>query len=136
LNFQDVNLIIQTTLMAVVLISLWFRAKGNYLVHGAMMIGAVAAQLIGLVVVFATTPLSAMEPITSVPLNLDMFGVHAFFGAASVGAGLVLVALWRPKSTAFPAKSRKIAWVTGILWVLTFVIGIVMGLTLHSGFFI
>jgi uncharacterized membrane protein YozB (DUF420 family) len=136
LNFQDINLLIQTTLLAVVLVSMWFRVKGNYLVHGATMIGAVAAQLIGLIVVLATTPSSAMEPITSVPLNMSMFAVHAFFGAASVGAGVVLVALWRPKSTTFPAKSKRIAQLTAILWVSTFVIGIVLGLTLHTGFFI
>ena len=136
MNFQDINLVIQTTLLAVILISMWFRAKGNYLVHGATMIGVVVAQLVGTIAVIATTPSSAMEPITSVPLNMSMFAVHAVFGVASVASGLFLVALWRPKSTTFPAKSKRIAQVTALLWIITFVIGIVLGLTLHTGFFI
>ena len=136
MNFQDLNLVIQTTLLAVVLISMGFRAKGNYFVHGVTMIGAVVAQLVGVIAVVATTPSSAMEPITSVPLNMNMFAVHAVFGGASIVAGFLLVALWRPKSTTFAAKSKRIAQVTGFLWVITFVIGIVLGLTLHTGFFI
>lgn len=136
MNFQDLNLVIQTTLLAVVLISMGFRAKGNYFVHGVTMIGAVVAQLVGVIAVVATTPSSAMEPITSVPLNMNMFAVHAVFGGASIVAGFLLVALWRPKSTTFAAKSKRIAQVTGLLWVVTFVIGIVLGLTLHTGFFI
>lgn len=136
MNFQDINLIIQTVLLAVVLISMWFRVKGNYFVHGVTMIGAVLAQLVGLVIVLATTPSSAMEPITSVSLNMSMFAVHAVFGGASLAAGFILVALWRPKSTTFAVKSKRIAQVTGLLWVITFVIGLVLGLTLHSGFFI
>ena len=100
------------------------------------MIGAVVAQLVGVIAVVATTPSSAMEPITSVPLNMNMFAVHAVFGGASIVAGFLLVALWRPKSTTFAAKSKRIAQVTGLLWVVTFVIGIVLGLTLHTGFFI
>ena len=136
MNFQDLNLVIQTTLLAVVLISMGFRAKGNYFVHGVTMIGAVVAQLVGVIAVVATTPSSAMEPITSVPLNMNMFAVHAVFGGASIVAGFLLVALWRPKSTTFAAKSKGIAQVTGLLWVVTFVIGIVLGLTLHTGFFI
>ena len=136
MNFQDINLILQTTMLAIVLISMWFRAKGNYLVHGATMIVAVAAQLIGLAYVFATTDTAAMQPITSVPYNMNMFAVHALFGGMSLGAGVVLLALWRPKSTTFPQKSKKIALATTVLWILTFVIGLVLGLTLHSGFFI
>jgi uncharacterized membrane protein YozB (DUF420 family) len=135
-NFQDLNLVLQATLLAVILISMWFRARGNYFVHGATMIGAVLAQLIGLIVVIAFTPSSAMEPITSVPLNMSMFAVHAFFGLASIGSGLLLVALWRPKSITFAVKSKRIAQITGLLWVVTVVIGIVLGLTLHTGFFI
>ena len=136
MNFQDLNLLLQTTLLAVVLISMYFRTKGNYLVHGATMIGATVTQLAGLIVVLALTPASAMEPITSVPLNMNMFGVHAAIGLASIVSGFVLVAFWRPNSTTFAAKTKRIAQVTGFLWVLTFVIGIVLGITLHTGFFI
>ena len=136
MNFQDLNLVIQAALLAVVLISMWFRAKGNYLVHGTTMIGAVVAQLVGLIAVISLTPSSAMEPITSVPLNMNMFAVHAVFGVTSIVSGFVLVALWRPKSTIFPAKSKRIAQVTTLLWATTFVIGIVLGITLHTGFFV
>ena len=136
MNFQDLNLVIQAALLAVVLISMWFRAKGNYLVHGTTMIGAVVAQLVGLIAVISLTPSSAMEPITSVPLNMNMFAVHAVFGVTSIVSGFVLVALWRPKSTTFPAKSKRIAQVTTLLWATTFVIGIVLGITLHTGFFV
>ena len=115
---------------------MYFRAKGNFFVHGVTMIGAVVAQLVGFITVIALTPSSAMEPITSVPLNMNIFAVHAFFGVASIASGFVLIALWRPNSTTFAVKSKRIAQVTGLLWVITFVIGIVLGITVHSGFFI
>ena len=136
MNFQDLNLVIQTTLLVVVLVSMYFRAKGNYFVHAVTMIGATLAQLVGLIAVISFTPSSAMEPITSVALNMNMFGVHAVFGVASIVSGFVLVALWRLNSTTFAVKSKRIAQLTGLLWVLTFVIGIVLGITLHNGFFI
>ena len=136
MNFQDLNLVIQTTLLVVILVSMYFRAKGNYFVHGVTMMGAVVAQLVGVITVIALTPSSAMEPITSVSLNMNVFAVHASFGVASIASGFVLVALWRPNSATFAAKSKRIAQVTGLLWVITFVIGIMLGITVHSGFFI
>ncbi len=136
MNFQDIGLIFQTAMLAVLLISMWFRAKGNYFVHGVTMIVAVVTVIVGVSFVFATADPAAMQSITSVPYNMNLFAVHGLFASMSLGAGVVLLAMWRPKSTTFPQRTKKIAMVMTVLWILTFVIGIVLGLTLHSGFFI
>ena len=134
LSFQDINLVIQTTLLVVVLASMAFRFKGNYLAHGATMIAAVAAQLVGLLTVIATAKSSEMTPLLSPTLHVGIFSFHAAIGAAAIASGLWLVALWRPHATAFPEKSKVPAYVTLSLWVTTYVVGILLLSVLHWSF--
>lgn len=109
------------------------RMKGKYLWHGVTMIVAVAYTL----VVFFAAGLpnlldSSYNPIlTSSPLHVVEFGLHAFFGLATIAAGLWLIALWRPKSTDFPMKSKRLAQIVPSLWVLAYIVGIAIFLTFN-----
>ncbi len=132
----EINLVNQTVVLAVVLVSMAFRVKGNYLVHGITMAVVVAWGLV--VTAFGSQNFfksSYMQNLTSPTLNLAVFGLHIFFGIASLASAIWLVALWRPHSTTFPAKSKRIAQVTTILWVSAYVVGILFFVVLNTTLF-
>ena len=91
-------LALQTVFLLPLLVSIAFRMKGNYFIHGITMIVAVVIELIGILSVsifFADS--SAMQALTSPFSTLAVFGVHAFFGVATLVSAIWFVALWRPK---------------------------------------
>ena len=136
LSMSEINLVNQTVVLAVVLVSMAFRMKGKYLVHGITMAVVVAWGLV--VTVFGSANFfnsSYTQTLTSPSLNLAVFGSHAFFGIAALASAIWLVALWRPHSTTFPAKSKRIAQLTTILWVLAYVVGILVFLVLNTTLF-
>jgi hypothetical protein len=133
---SEINLVNQTVVFAVVLVSMAFRMKGNYLVHGITMAVVVAWG----VVIAALGSLnffnsSYTATLTSPALNLAVFSAHAFFGIATFASAIWLVALWRPHSTTFPTKSKRIAQITTILWVSAYVVGIFVFLVRNTAIF-
>jgi uncharacterized membrane protein YozB (DUF420 family) len=122
----EINLVMQTFWLALILVSMWFRKKGNYLVHGAIMVVVVGATLISFSSVLLMTPPtgSSMGVYFSSSLKMAEFISHAILSIPAIFFGVWLVVLWRPKSTSFPAKSRRIAQATAILWVLSYVAGV------------
>ena len=129
-------LAIQTVFLVPLLVSLLFRLKGNYFVHGITMIAAVAVELIGIISVsFLFGSASAMEPLMNPLSTMAVFGAHGFFGIATLVSGVWLVALWRPKSTDFATKSKRIWQSTLVLWTLAFVVGLFLYVALTTAFF-
>jgi hypothetical protein len=130
---HETNFAIQTVILAIFLVSMTFRVKGKYLVHGIIMAVLVA---IGWVVVLISLPnfldSSIMQTYTSPSSTLVVFGIHMFFGLATLISATWLVALWRPHSTEFPAKSKRIAKTTTILWVSAYVVGILFFVALTT----
>ena len=109
-----------------ILLSMLFRKKGNYLVHGIIMTVVVGATLVSFSMVLLMTPPSSgsMAVYFSSPMKVAEFVSHAVLSIPAIFSGVWLVALWRPKSTSFPAKSEKIAKTTAILWVLSYLAGV------------
>ena len=126
MSVAEINLVMQTFWTALILVSMWFRKKGNYLVHGIIMIVVVGATLVSFSSVLLMTPPSgsSMQIYFSSPLKMAEFVSHAILSIPAIFFGLWLVALWRPRSTSFPAKSKRIAQTTAILWVLSYVAGV------------
>ena len=135
MSFPEINFALQTVFLVVVLVSMAFRMKGNYLVHGVTMIVAVAAELIGFFATLGLTAGSSTQYLISPSLHLGVFGTHAFFGLSTFISGIWLVALWRPQSTTFPAKSKRIAQATTILWVSSYVVGLILFVVLNTTLF-
>jgi uncharacterized membrane protein YozB (DUF420 family) len=128
----ELNFIIQTTILAVVLVSMAFRMKRNYRVHVITMAAAVVSGLV--VFIYASTSLlsdsSYVPTLMNPTMNLATFVSHAFFGLASFASGAVLVAfLLRDK--AIPGRSDLTAKIVAILWVLAFVVGALFFVILH-----
>ena len=133
---SEINLVNQTVVLAVVLVSMALRMKGNYFWHGISMVGVVVWGLI--VTAFASPNFfnsSYTQTLVSPPLHLVAFGLHAFFGIATFASAIWLVALWRPHSVTFPVTSKRIAQITTILWVLAYVVGILVFLVLNTTLF-
>jgi uncharacterized membrane protein YozB (DUF420 family) len=101
------------------------------------MVVVVGATLISFSSVLLMTPPSggSMQIYFSSPLKMAEFVSHAILSIPAIFFGVWLVALWRPNSTSFPAKSRKIAQITATLWVLSYVAGVLGFVADYTTFF-
>ncbi len=126
LSFRDINVIMQSLWMALLLLSMWFRLKGNYLVHGILVIVVVAITIMGFLGVLAMSPMdnSSMTEYFGSPLAVAVFLAHAVFSFPALLFGVWLIALWRPSSVTFQAKSKNVAWLLIVFWVLSYIVGI------------
>jgi uncharacterized membrane protein YozB (DUF420 family) len=78
---------------------------------------------------------SAMETLTSPFSTMVVLSVHSFFGIVTLVSAIWLVALWRPKSTDFITKSKRIWQSTLILWFFAFVVGLLLYVALTTTIF-
>jgi len=136
LSFAQINLIMQTIWTAFVLVSMWFRMKGNYFVHEILMLIVMCAWWVGFSAVLFMNPFSGSTDVfSSTPLRLVMNALHGIFSVPALIFGTWLVALWRPGSTTFAAKSRRIAQLTTIFWVPSYIVGVLDFMVLHTTLF-
>jgi hypothetical protein len=136
LSSAEINLIMQTIWTALVLVSMWFRMKGNYFVHEITMLIVISAWWIGFSTVLLMDPFSSStEVFSNTPLRLVMNSLHGIFSIPALVFGTWLVALWRPESTSFAAKSERIAQLTTIFWVPSYIVGILDFMVLHTAYF-
>jgi hypothetical protein len=136
LSFAEINLVMQTFWTALVLVSMWFRMKGNFFVHEVTMLIVMCAWWVGFIAVLFMNPFSgSTEVFSSSPLRLVMNGLHAVFSIPALVFGSWLVVLWRPGSTLFAVKSRRIAQLTAVFWVPSYVVGALDFMVLHTTFF-
>jgi uncharacterized membrane protein YozB (DUF420 family) len=126
LSVAEINLVMQTFWTALVVVSMWFRRKGNYLVHGIIMAVVVGVTLFSFSLVMFMSPPSggSIQAYFSSPLNSAQFISHAFLSIPAIIFGVWLIALWRPHSTSFASKSEKIAQITAIFWILSYAAGV------------
>lgn len=121
----EVNLVMQTIWTSLVLVSMGFRKRENYLVHGLIMIVVVGVTLVSFSLVLLMSPPTggSMQIYFSSTINIAQFISHAILSIPAIILGVWLVILWRPHSTTFPAKTDKIAKATAILWFLSYIAG-------------
>ncbi len=124
---------LQTVFLALLFVSMAFRMKLNYTVHAIITAVSVAIGIIGFSAVFSLAFING-ETIGALSSPL-LFGVHGFFGALAFASGALLVALWRPKSTTFAVRSKRVWQLTVISWMLAFVFGALLYAVLHTTLF-
>jgi hypothetical protein len=129
-------LLFQSVFLVALFVSMAFRMKGNYLVHGIIMIVAVA---IGWVATLMNIPSffdsNFLQPYMSPSSTFAAFSLHSILGVATLVAGTWLIALWRPRSTDFAVKSTRVWQSTVILWLLAYVVGVWLFFALGATFF-
>jgi len=121
-------LVLQSVWTVLVLVSMAFRMKRNYLVHGIILIALIVIEWVGLIAIGASSILSgeSMQPLMEPLSTLIVFALHGIFGlVAWIGGTLLLALWWRPSSfTTFAAKSEMTWRVTLISWIVSFVVGV------------
>ncbi len=137
MSSHEINLAMQTFWTTLVMLSMWFRAKGNYFVHEISMILVVFSALISFTGVLLMTPpgSKSIDVYFNSPLNLAAFLAHAIFSIPALFFGTWLIALWRPGSESFADKSRKIAKLTTVSWILSYLAGVFSFLVYHTSIF-
>jgi hypothetical protein len=125
--------VFQTLGLVLFFVSMIFRMKSNYLVHGIIIILLV---VIGWVVTVVSIPSfmdnASMEPYLSSSSSLVLVSLHILFGAASLIFATWLVALWRPRSTDFAIKTEKIWKLTAMYWILAYIVGLLLYVALTT----
>ncbi|UCC58379.1 MAG: hypothetical protein JSW14_00130 [Candidatus Bathyarchaeum sp.] len=135
ISFAEFNLIMQTLWTGLVLVSMWYRMRGNYFVHEITMLIVMVAWLVGFTAVMFMGPLSSFEMYFGTTLRWIMNILHAVFSIPALIFGLWLVVLWRPGSTSFATKSRRIAQLAWIFWIPSYVVGVLDGILLYTTIF-
>jgi uncharacterized membrane protein YozB (DUF420 family) len=137
LSFRDINVVMQTLWMTLLLVSMWFRKKGNFLLHGILLILVVSITIVSFLGVLVMSPMdnASMDEYFASPVDEAVFFAHAVFSFPALVFGVWLILLWRPSSATFNAKSRKIAWLLSVFWVLSYVVGILDYLIIRNHFF-
>jgi uncharacterized membrane protein YozB (DUF420 family) len=126
LSDAQVNLIMQSLWTSLIVASMGFRKVGNHFVHGLLITVVVVATVVGFSMVIFMSPPSggSMDAYFTSPLKVAEVVAHSVLSVPAIAFGVWLVALWRPNSTSFPFKSRRIAQWTVVLWVLSYVAGV------------
>ncbi len=137
MSFAEFNLIMQTFWTILVLVSMWFRKKGNYFVHEITLLIVMCVWLVGFSAVIFMDPLSltSLEAFSNTPLRLIMNILHGVFSVPALVFGIWLIALWRPESTTFPDKTKRLAQLTTIFWIPSYIVGVLDFMILHTTFF-
>ena len=124
----EMLLALQTVFLIPLLVSIAFRMRGNDFMHGITMLATVTIVIIGVVAV--SVAFGNAEVINQYYMNpastMVVFGMHSLLGGAALASGVWLVALWRPKSTDFAVKSKRIWRLTVSLWFLAFLVGLLL----------
>jgi uncharacterized membrane protein YozB (DUF420 family) len=136
LSFAEINLIMQTFWTALVLVSMWLRIRGNYFAHEITMLIVTCAWVVGFSTVLFMNPFSSStQTFSSTPSRIVMNSLHAIFSIPALIFGAWLVALWRPGSTTFADKSKRMAQLTAVFWIPSYVVGVLDFMMLHTTFF-
>jgi hypothetical protein len=134
LSFAELNLIIQTFWTALVLVSMGLRMKGKYFAHELTMIAVICATLTAFSTVLIMSPMdtSSISSYFNSPLRWVMNSLHGIFSIPALIFAAWLVALWRPNSSLYPAKSKRIAQLTTVFWVASYLVGVFDFILLHT----
>jgi uncharacterized membrane protein YozB (DUF420 family) len=138
LTLAEISIIIQSVIFVLFLLSMAFRMKGKYLVHVITLLVAIISMLSFFawwMFEIAPTFDSYLPTVLSPPLHLVNWLAHEFLGISTLVLGVWIVSLWRLCSTEFEAKSKRIWRLTSILWVLAYVVGLLLFVTLNTPLF-
>jgi len=136
LSSAEINLVMQTVWTGLVFMSMWFRTKGNYFMHEITMLIVISAWWIGVSFVLLMDPFSSStEVFSNTPLRLVMNALHGIFSIPALIFGTWLAAVWRPESPTFPAKTKRLAQLTLLCWIPSYVVGFLDFLLLHTTIF-
>jgi uncharacterized membrane protein YozB (DUF420 family) len=138
LTLPETSMVIQSVIFVLFLVSMVFRIKGKYRVHVLTLLVAIISMLSFFawwIYEIAPTFDSYLPTVLSPPLHLINWLAHEFLGISTLVLGVWIVSLWRLGSNKFEVKSKRIWRLTMILWVLAYVVGLLLFVTLNTPLF-
>jgi uncharacterized membrane protein YozB (DUF420 family) len=124
----DINIILQVTILIIIIVSLVYKNKRKFKIHGELMGIAVILNLISLFAVMLPSFNKNYEYFTTATseLGVQTTWIHAVPGAVALILGIFLVAAWamRPANIAACSRLKRIMDVTILLWFISLMFGI------------
>ena len=125
----QVNLIVQVSILAVIIVSLMLKKKSSYFIHGATMLLAVLLNAFSFLLVMGPSLFGLKEFVFAQPSHvISIFLIiHAGFGTIAELVGAWLIFAWRMRSgIRYCAKHRKLMRHVLILWLISLISGFVV----------
>jgi uncharacterized membrane protein YozB (DUF420 family) len=124
----DINLLIQVIAFAIVLVSLFYKQKTKYKIHGGLMGAAVLLHFVSFLVVMRPSLSNNIDYFTQIISQLGALTtwVHLILGAVAMITGLILVFAWavHPSNISGCFKRKRLMDVTILFWFISLIFGI------------
>ena len=124
----DINVIMQVVMLIIIIVSLVYKNRRKFKIHGELMGIAVILNLISLFAVMLPSFNKNYEYFTTATseLGVQTIWIHAILGAIALILGIFLVAAWalRPANVAACSRRKRIMDITILLWVISLMFGI------------
>ena len=138
MTLAETSLIIQSVIFVLFLVSILFRMRRKFLEHVVTLLVAIISMLSFFVWwIFEIVPTfdSYLPTVLNPPFHFINWIAHEFLGISTLVLGIWVVSLWLFVSTEFEAKSKRIWRLTTILWILAYIVGLLLFVTLNTNFF-
>ena len=138
MTLAETSLIIQSVIFVLFLVSILFRMRRKFLEHVVTLLVAIISMLSFFVWwIFEIVPTfdSYLPTVLNPLFHFINWIAHEFLGISTLVLGIWVVSLWLFGSTEFEAKSKRIWRLTTILWILAYVVGLLLFVTLNTNFF-
>ena len=137
MSLYGLNLGIQFLTLVVFLASLVLKWKKRYFIHGTLMLVAVISHLTSFMwsmsyVASKNTFTQVMSAFFANSLTLSIFAIHTLLGVLSGLLAIWILGSWRLRPTHFCTKNRKKMRYTAILWILSYIMGVLLYTLLHT----
>jgi uncharacterized membrane protein YozB (DUF420 family) len=125
----DINLIMQIIMVIIIFISLVYKNRLEFKMHGILMALAVVLHIISLVAVMGPSFAQAYDYFTTATSEfaVQTTWIHAIPGVIAMILGIFLIVGWalRPANLAACSRNKRLMDLTVLLWVVSLVFGIV-----------
>ena len=124
----DINLILQIVMFLVIVISLVYKNKNKFKIHGGLMGIAVILHVLSLLVVMGPSFYDGYDYFMTATseLGVQTTWIHAIPGAIAMILGIVLVGAWalRPSNIAACSRRKRLMDITTLFWFISLIFGI------------
>jgi uncharacterized membrane protein YozB (DUF420 family) len=131
----DVNLALQVIMFVIIIISLFYKYRMKFKIHGVLMGIAVILHILTFLTVMGPIffgHFSEFVDYISYP-EIQTTWIHAIPGAIAIIMGILLVGLWalRPSNIAACSRRKRLMDVTVLLWLVSLIFGIATYILLY-----
>lgn len=123
------NLGFQIVILALLFASLILKKRGNFFLHGIMMMAAAILNAFSFILVMGPSLLNLEQFVANQPLKIIsvVTMAHASLGAIAEALAILVVVSWRLRSsTQYCVRKRKVMQVTLVLWLIALFSGILL----------